>query len=199
MTREQWLERVARALAPAFKRLGKELPPYRIGVGFPSTGRPRRKRGGHLHGRVGECHPPESSGDGTHEIFIRPDQEDSVEVAAILAHELAHAAAGLEHRHGLEFRRVATGLGLVGQMRSTAPGPEFRKLARPILKRLGEFPHARLSMGRAEIGDVPPKQTTRLLLCECSKCGYKARVSRVWIDDVGAPHCPLHGQMGVDR
>ena len=43
----------------------------------------------------------------------------------------------------------------------------FKTLAAPILEQAGPLP------------------------------GYLARVSRKWLDDAGAPHCPLHGEMQV--
>jgi hypothetical protein len=35
------------------------------------------------------------------------------------------------------------------------------------------------------------KRTTRLLKCECEACGYTARVTRKWVDEAGAPICPV--------
>jgi hypothetical protein len=36
------------------------------------------------------------------------------------------------------------------------------------------------------------------LKAECGDCGYTVRVTRKWVDDAGAPHCPKHGAMQVD-
>ena len=38
---------------------------------------------------------------------------------------------------------------------------------------------------------------SRLLKVECGTCGYIARVTRVWLDEVGAPFCGAegHGRM----
>jgi hypothetical protein len=33
-----------------------------------------------------------------------------------------------------------------------------------------------------------------MIKCECSECGYTARVARKWLAK-GAPHCPEHGEM----
>jgi hypothetical protein len=41
------------------------------------------------------------------------------------------------------------------------------------------------------------KQAARLIKCECTECGYVARVARQWIDNQGTPHCPAHGEMTV--
>jgi hypothetical protein len=35
-----------------------------------------------------------------------------------------------------------------------------------------------------------PKQSTRMLRCQCTACGYIARVSRRWLDQAGPPICP---------
>src|SRR5258707_13883249 len=96
MNREEWLNKVAERMAPWFEDQGYSLPRYRVAIGFPSTG----KRGK----RIGECWDGRASADGTFEVLIRPDQSDPIEVAAILAHELVHAAVGLECGHKGAFR-----------------------------------------------------------------------------------------------
>jgi hypothetical protein len=183
MTREEWLNAVAKRLAPAFKKLGHKLPPYRLSIGFTSTGR-RGKA-------TGECHASTSSKDGHHEIYIRPDQAASLEVAAILCHELAHCAAGLENGHNRKFRAVALGMGLEGKMRSTVAGARFRELAAAILEDLGDIPHAELSFRRGVgLSDAPKKQSARLLKATCPICGYTLRLARSWAE-VARPECPL--------
>lgn len=181
-TREEWLNAVAKALAPHFKRLAAPLPPFRVSIGFPSTGR-RGKR-------IAECHAAVSSKDNHHEIFIRPDQSAPMDVAALLAHELVHAGVGLTHGHNKHFRRVALALGLEGPMRSTTAGKAFRELAAPILDDVGSLPHAELNLRRTA-SDAPKKQTTRMIKAECKECGYLARVTRQWLDNLGPPICPL--------
>jgi hypothetical protein len=113
MNREEWLNQVAKRIAPWFENEGYSLPRYRVAFGFPSTG----KRGK----RIGECWDGHASADGTFEVLIRPDQSDPIAVAAILAHELVHAAVGLECGHKGAFRTVATRIGLEGKMRATVP------------------------------------------------------------------------------
>nr|MDP9196481.1 SprT-like domain-containing protein [Pseudomonadota bacterium] len=166
---------------------GHPLPPVRIAIGFPSTGRKGRV--------IGECWDSSASADRHHEILIRPDQADCIEVAAILAHELIHAAVGIPARHGPRFRRVALAIGLTGKMTATRPGPDFLARAAPLLEQIGPLPHAALGFGRST---GPRKQGTRLIKCECQECGYIARVARKWLEDAGAPHCPDHGPMRHD-
>jgi hypothetical protein len=187
--RETWLNQVALKLAPAFAERGAPLPPrIRIAIGFPSTGA-RGKR-------IGECWDQTASRDGTFEIMIRPDIDDPHEAAAILAHELCHAAAGLKAGHGPAFRKVALAIGLEGKMKSTTAGEAFKTLAAPILAEVGPLPHARLDL--SGLTTKPKKQAARMIKCTCGTCGYVTRAARKWIDEKGAPHCPEHGAMTAD-
>ena len=186
-TREDWLNALAEAMAPWFAELGCPLPRFRVAIGFPSTGRRGR--------RIGECWDGRASADSTFEIFIRPDLDDPMEIAATEAHELTHAAVGLDKKHGPAFRRVALAIGLTGKMNATVAGDAFKQRVAPILERLGPIPHARLSLG---LSSGPKKQTTRLLKCECPTCGYTVRTARKWLEEMGAPHCPRHGAMRAD-
>src|SRR5216683_3403628 len=141
-TREAWLNYVAQRMAPMFEQLGAPLPAQlRIAIGFTSSGRRSRN--------IGECWDNQCSEDRHFEIFIRPDLGESkdllpMQVAATLGHELVHAAVGVAARHGKEFRQVARGIGLVGQMAATTAGPEFEKGLRPVLQAAGPLPHGRL-------------------------------------------------------
>jgi hypothetical protein len=46
---------------------------------------------------------------------------------------------------------------------------------------------------------APKVLTTRLIkvVCKNRACGFNCRITRKWIDEVGAPHCPAHGKMRV--
>lgn len=186
-TREEWLNRVGDLMAEWFADLGYPLPKWRAAVGFPSTGKRGRA--------IGECWDASCSGDSTHEILIRPDRDDALEVAAILAHELTHAAVGIAAGHGAKFGKVARAIGLAGKLTATTAGPDFIARVSTILDLAGPLPHARLGWGEST---GPKKQGTRLIKCECPECGYIARVARRWIDEVGAPLCPVHGPMVAD-
>jgi hypothetical protein len=179
--REQWLTTVAGLLLPDFQRVAgiTEYPRFRVSCGFPSTG----KRGR----RIGECWAPDASADATHEIFIHPNQDDPLEVSAILAHELAHVVAGIPAKHGPEFKRLVKPLGLEGRACATVPGEPFKQLITPILEKAGAYPHGALTTGG--ISTRGPKQTSRMIKVECLSCGYTARASRKWLE-IGAPFCP---------
>lgn len=177
--REEWLHRVAVELLPEFKKMGAEsYPPFRVSCGFPSTG----KRGR----RIGEAWAPSASKDETHEIFIHPGQDDPLEVAAILAHELAHIVAGIPAKHGPAFKRLVKPLGLEGRACATVPGEGFKSLIAPILARVGPYPHGALGTGVTTRG---PTQTTRMVKVKCGSCGYTLRGARTWLT-VAIPTCP---------
>lgn len=220
MNRETWLNEMAVRMAPRFAELGHALPPYRVSMGLPSSG---------MRAPVaGECWSKTVSADEHYEIFINPVRDDSVAIGATLAHELAHAAVGLQCGHKGDFAKVVSALGFGRPYTSTEAGttPVVRAWLQGMINDLGRIPHARLSTPRDEatpvrrgVGGVelksaavataprgadepesnrPPKQTTRLMKAECAECGYTVRVTSKWLE-VGPPHCPVHGAMAVEQ
>ncbi len=198
-TREAWLNYVAHRMAPMFEKLAAPLPErLRIAIGFTSTGR-RSKR-------IGECWDNQCSEDRYFEIFIRPDLGESKDlmpmtVAAILGHELVHAAVGIPAGHGKEFRRVAKGIGLAGRMAATTAGPEFERTIGPILEAAGPLPHGRLHLtdGASSHSSRRKRPHSGQIKCACSDCGYTVHTTRRWLDLAGPPLCPKHGQMDVGK
>jgi hypothetical protein len=183
-SREAWLAAGAGHIASDFRIAGYRIPEkMRFSIGFPSTGR--------QGAAVGECWSATHSHDGTHEIFIRADQDDPAKVLAILTHEMVHAAVGVEARHGPLFRKCALAVGLKGPMRHTTAAPTLAARLASIAECLGPLPHAALDWSKRK------KQTTRLLKAQCW-CEYTVRVARTWVERVGPPHCPLHGPMAVE-
>jgi hypothetical protein len=185
-TREEWLSFVTAGLRPAFAGVGAPIPAkVRFAIGFTSAG--------YRSKAIGECWSTEASGDRHAEIFIKPDQDNAEKVAGILAHELVHAAVGVEEGHKGRFRTTCKALGFEGPMRSTLPGEVMMdKVVRPILVKAGELPHKKLRAYK-----VAKKQGTRLLKAECNTCGYTVRVTKKWIEEAGAPYCghKSHGRM----
>lgn len=180
-TREQWLNAAVELLRPIFKARGKiDLPKkIRISCGWTSAGG-RGKR-------IGECWSKTASGDGTIEMFISPKLDDEMRVLGVTVHECVHAGVGLDKKHGPIFKAGATAMLLEGKMKATTEGDAFKKeIGRPVLKALGEYPHAELSGG---LSSGPGKQDTRLLKVYCPVCDYKARITKKWIE-VGIPACP---------
>ena len=173
-------------MAPLFADLDAPLPSrVRVAIGFTSRGAKGKA--------IGECWDNRCSGHGQFEIFIRPDLAHApdamaAQIAAILAHELVHAAVGIAAGHGKAFKRVAVGLGLVGPMRAITPGEAFLAAIAPILASVGPLPHARLDTA----GETtrPKEQAARMLKCECAPCGYTVRTARKWLETGGRALMP---------
>lgn len=181
-TREDWLNAVAQRMRPMFEAAGAPLP-ERFRVTMSLTKRAKA---------IGMCFDASASADGTFEILIRLDQCDPLEVAAILAHELVHAAVGIKEGHGGRFRAAALRIGLEGKMTATRPGDAFKTTVAPILAAVGPFPHAALDWAGERSG--PKKQGTRLLKVKCGDCGYTCRVTAKWLESTGAPLCPCNDE-----
>lgn len=184
-TRDEWLLAVASAMKPWFADLDFPMPEFEIKSGFPSTG----SRGGN----TAETWVQEE--DASFVIFVRPDRSDPVEVAGAIAHQMCKIACGAKDTHGHLFRHLAISIGLKGRKTEAKPGRLFLELSDPILKQVGDLPSAEMTPTSSQ---PSVKQTTRQIKVSCQKCGYVARVSRKWIDQVGPPHCPLHGAMKPD-
>lgn len=173
--REEWLRDLVDVLRDRYQG---ELPEaLHLSVGFTSKGM-RSKR-------VGECWHASASADNVPQIFIHPAIGDGVEVAAIVVHELVHACRP-DAKHGIEFKRMAQGLGLVGKMTATVPSDELRADLARVVEQIGPYPHASLTGGLSSNG---PKQGTRMLKLECAECGYIVRTTAKWLE-VGLPLCP---------
>lgn len=181
-TREEWLMQMTRAMKPMFKKAGYPIPDtVKVSCSFPGGGRPTQ--------RIGEAWPAEMSEGKYLELFISPVLSDTMRVADVLCHELVHAAVGNEHGHRGPFAKVARFMKLEGKLTATRGGDEFKEWVKPLVDKLGEYPHAKLNLAARK------KQGTRLVKVECQNggCeaeGYKARVTRKWLDDFGAPRCP---------
>ena len=185
-TREEWLGALVDALRPAFAELGYPLPDrIRVSCGWPSKSALSSKSK-----RIGEAWSAKCSADGACETFLSPCLADPVEVGAVLVHELVHHAVGVQHGHKGPFRRCATAIGLVGPMRATSAGPALGERLQRLSDAIGPYPHGAL------VGtDGRKKQTTRMLKVACEDCGCIVRMTRQWLDQVGAPTCACGGAM----
>lgn len=177
-TREEWYVAAAIELHQLFTRAGYELPEFRIGCGWPTGNRTKR---------IGQCFSREDSEDKTYEIFISPKIHEPVIVLAVIAHELCHAIAGIKAAHKKPFIEVMKAVGMVPKWTECNPSEELQEKLERINQKLGPYPHAALAIKKRA-----GKQTTRLLKVQCPECGYVARVTRKWLDEVGAPLCPVH-------
>lgn len=187
-TREEWLERAIFLMRPIFLNQSQPIPTaVKASCGFP------RGKGK----AIGQCWSDQNSEGHVFEVFISPTLVDTVEVTATLAHELAHAAVGVEVGHKKPFKKLVAAIGLEGKATSTSAGDAFKHTMGPILEELGIYPHARLN---TETATGPKKQSTRLLKAECPLCGYTVRVTKKWVEDKGPPHCGdiTHGRLAID-
>lgn len=181
-TRESWLTAAYVGLQPLFTSLDHPIKsPVRIAMGFPSSGALSMKRP-----RIGECWSVETSTSGHVEIMVSPLIDDTLEIIATVAHELGHAVLGPKVGHKKPFANLMVALGLEGKAASTRPGALFKQRVEPLLEQLGPFPHARLiPLSRDK------KEKVKIFKCSCSECGYTARVIRRWLEEAGAPLCPI--------
>lgn len=175
-SREAWLIAATSKLRETvFREVGHDIPTVRISVGFPGGGSARKRIGEYWHGKATQ--------DGIPQIFISPVLTDAVEHLDTLVHELVHACtpgAG----HGPKFKKLGLAVGLVGKPRSMGAGDALKEKLKALALELGEFPHAGVNLSDRK------KQSTRMIKCECTHCGYTVRTSRSWIDVWGAPICP---------
>jgi hypothetical protein len=183
MNREEWLLKATEILGKKIEDNGGKLPEVRVSVGFPKAS------GRNSNSVIGQCFNGVATADGRPQIFIHPVLDDSKRVLDVLLHELIHASLPLGAGHGVTFKRLAVACGLTGKMTATTATPELNAELAQLVEELGDYPHAKLDASNAK------KQGTRMLKCECPDCGYIAYTSRKWLDEMGAPVCPEHGQM----
>ena len=182
--RELWLNRVAKELEKLFKSVGAPaLPAYRVTCGWPSRKALTRK-----NKVIGQCFDKSCSKDKTTEMIVSMFIDNEADAAQILAHEMIHASVGTAAGHGKPFRDVALAIGLAGKMTATVAGPEFTKWIKPVLKKIGKYPHATVDASSAT-----RKQGTRMIKVACPEHPeFSVRMTRTWLDadTFGAPICP---------
>lgn len=181
LTREQWLNRFIHAARAAFALHGEPLPQNVRAAICP----PHRKMRA-----IGLCWTGDVTEDKGREIWVTSAETDPVRVAGILVHELCHAALPHEVKHGREFRKLATTLGLEGKMTATKEGERFREIWGELIRRLGPLPAGRFVDGRAV--DFRVQKTPKMTNVACPECGF---VAKVRLDQMatGRLTCPEHG------
>lgn len=187
LTREQWLIQAVSALTPLFTAQGYKVPAVHVTCGWPSSRGLSAKKPS-----IGECWDNKASADKVNQIFISPRLSDplgSFGVLPVLAHEVAHAVVGIKNKHNKVFGKCVRAIGLEGKLTATVGGAEFLKQCESIVNKLGKYPHSEIN----PMNRPTAKQTTRLVKCECGKCGYNVRVTRKWLE-VGAPLCPCNSK-----
>ena len=188
MNREHWLTEVAQKIKPLFGRV--PIEPFRVTCGWPSEGGlSNRAR------RLGECWGPDSSSDGTHEIFISPTLEDSLEVAGTLCHEITHVAAGIEAGHAGQFIRLCKYIGLTkGRPKSVMPGQRLNENLVKLVDGIGSYPHKAMKLVQKE-NDKPPGEKTKTVYCAGCDCRLSIKVK--YLEACGLPTCGCGTGMGL--
>jgi hypothetical protein len=191
-TREGWLIAATDLLRTHFKTAGYEIPAkLHVSCGWPSRGGTGTRKY-----PIGECWPEKASEDKACHIFISPRLTASVTeaqagVLPVLVHELVHAVVGCKEKHNKVFKKAALAVGLEGKMTATHAGESLMQELRLMTQaRLGDYPHPALQPGFR----LDKKQTTRLIKAECGECGCNVRITRKWLEEVGAPLCACNKQ-----
>jgi len=84
-------------------------------------------------------------------------------------------------------------LGLIGKPTATIAGDGWHKWADPIIESLGPLPHAPLEA----LSSDKKKQTTRMIKCECSDCGFTFRTASKWLEGGSDLRCPDNDCRGL--
>ena len=171
-----------------FKMIGYNVhKKIRISCGLPSS-----RAFGAGSRTIGQCWDNSVSSDKHNEIFISPTISDSIDVAAVLAHEIVHAVVGVVAGHKKPFRDCAVKLGLEGKMTATSCGSELKAFIEEKIIDIGEYPHAALNYSKRK------KQSTRMIKVVCPNkfCAHKRREKRQYSVrlsaktlDYGSPKC----------
>lgn len=180
MTREEWLQQAIDMFRPYFYNLNHQVPAnISVSIGFPGGS----KRGVRP---LGSCWSTLSSEDKkTSHIFITPEINDPRIVLATLAHELVHAVDDCNSQHKGAFIRIAKSIGLMPKWTATTAGETLAVVITQMLEDLPKYPHVKLTPAKKE-----KKQGTRMIKVECIDDGYTVRMTRKWLDEMGAPQCP---------
>jgi len=187
-TREGWLLAAVALMRPLFKDKGYTVPEVRVSCGWPSVKALAAK-----NQRLGEAWSKDASSDKIAQIFITPSVDKAVDdygILPILVHEVAHATVGVKEGHNKVFGKCARAVGLEGKLTSTTAGKELTTVCEKWSAALGPFPHAKLDFSKSP----RKKQTTRLIKCEDKESGYNVRITRKWLEEGGAPICPLNNK-----
>jgi hypothetical protein len=186
MTREEWLNKAALEM----KWMVIDAGGYDYIAPLISVGFPKGSRGKSSANAIGQCWDKSVSQDKQRShIFIIPTMTESVEVMAVLLHELVHASVGTKCGHRGPFRKVAMATGLEGKMTATVPGETLKLKLELLRRKLGDYPHTALKpVQRGLVG-------SRMLKVECHECGCVARMTRKWLNECGLPTCGCGGGM----
>jgi hypothetical protein len=208
------IQEAERTLAAAITHFGLTVKPEQICLTVQSKGRKQAlgwfapgywSKGANVSGKGKNAKRDDKS---VHEINLSAEHLRTCDVGELIIHELAHAeneVLGIRdcanRVHNKKFKTMAERLGLKVLPRDSAVGFGFTELDEPAKKFLESISFKRDLFDAARIGGGGRKKGSvgsRLLKCECGECGYVARTTQKWLDEVGAPLCPCnHAAMEV--
>lgn len=189
LNREQWLTKACNwildtHLMPIVYEY--ERPEIRVSMGFAYRS----------NKAIGQCFKRDCSKQSFNEIFIKPDQHDSARILDILVHELIHAIDNCESGHRGFFRKTAKAVGLTGKMTATKASEDLKERLNEFIVDNGDIPHAEMNLE----GSPVKKQSTRMLKLECDSCGFTARTSNKWLQEIEENAiCPACGNNSLNR
>ena len=188
LTREDWLNKSKDLLQSGVFKTAKITIPkdVKISCGFALG---TRKTQGKRCRTLGVCHNRASSTAGVNEIFMSPQNDDTLKTLGVLAHELIHAVDDCKNGHGKVFREMAHAIGLEGKMTATTESPALIVELEKIALKLGNYPHAEILLNNRKV------QSTRNLKIVCSDddgngCGFSFRTSRKNFEMITNYTCP---------
>jgi len=188
LTRENWLNEAKNLLQKGVFKTAKLTIPkdVKISCGF-ALGTRKTKASRFL--TLGVCHPRSHSSANVNEIFMSPQNDDTIKTLGVLAHELIHAIDNCKNGHGKIFRDMAHAIGLEGKMTMTTESPVLIVELKKIAKKLGKYPHAEILLSARK------KQTSRNIKIECTDdngngCGFSYRTSRKNFELITNFTCP---------
>lgn len=209
MDREGWLRKAADEFRKWIMQVsGVEVPDCRISMGFGGVSYEKKVRG--------VTWKRECDGEGLNQIFISPELDDTVDVLAVLLHELIHACLDAAddpkwNQHGGAFAEYGTRLGLCAPFTSAIPDVPTMALFMTIAADLGPFPHAKLTIpsrvrqpepetvpvGRPQvrITSAGNPQRNRWISFTCPLHVAPVRMSRTKAE-LGAPFCGHRDETG---
>jgi hypothetical protein len=191
------IEESNRVLAEAIKHFGLKIPADKITLTIQSKGR-KNALGWFWAERWAK------NKDVSHEINLSAEHLKEHNMGETLIHELAHAENhfnGVQdcdktgRRHNKKFKAQAEALGLEVE-KSGSLGWAFTKLTPVSEKFLADikFDLDLFKLFRAGAESKEGKAGTRMLKCQCPKCGYVVRTTAKWLA-VGVPTCPCGEEM----
>ena len=181
VTRESWMMSACewildQVIMPQVNEYDK--PSIKVSIGFPF----RSSKA------IGQCFTKSGSKGGYNEIFIHPSLNDTIRILDILSHELIHAVDNCASGHRNFFAKTARAIGLEGKFTATTAGPDLLMRLNELKDIIGDIPHGGLSTGKGPI----KKQGTRMLKIDCGACGFTARASSKWTEQLPQDAtCPI--------